>query len=113
MDLSLQQIIKGAVVSSKAQMINSGQQKLVLRVHPAANKPLIKQAIETLFDVKVDKVRVLIRKGKNKIVRRRHKFQGSLEKRAIVSLKEGYQVDVFGQSEVGTSDAAVNAKQEK
>jgi len=112
MDLSLQEVIQGAVVSSKAQQINAGQRKLVLRVHPAANKILVKEAIEKLFEVKVDNIRILNRKGKNRLVRRR-KTTGSLEKRAIVTLKEGYQVDVFGQSEVGTSDASTVAKQEK
>lgn len=104
MELSLQEVVQGAVVSTKAQMINTDQQKLVLRVHPAANKPMVKEAIEKLFGVKVSKVRILVRKGKDRIVRR-HKVTGSLEKRAIITLKEGYKVDVFGQSEVGTSDA--------
>lgn len=112
MDLSLQEVIQGAVVSSKAQQINAGQSKLVLRVHPAANKTLVKEAIEKLFEVKVANVRILNRKGKNRLVRR-HKVTGSLEKRAIITLKEGYQVDVFGQSEVGTSDASAATRQEK
>ena len=46
MELSLQEVVQGAVVSTKAQMINTDQQKLVLRVHPAANKPMVKEAIE-------------------------------------------------------------------
>ncbi len=104
MELSLQEVVQGAVVSSKAQITNMDQQKLVLRVHPAANKPMVKEAIESLFGVKVSKVRILIRKGKDRIVRR-HRVKGSIEKRAIITLKEGYKVDVFGQSEVGTSDA--------
>jgi large subunit ribosomal protein L23 len=112
MDLSLQEVVQGAVVSSKAQLINAGQQKLVLKVHPAANKPLVKEAIEKLFKVKVSKIRILNRKGKNRLVRRR-KVTGVLEKRAIVTLKEGYQVDVFGQSEVGTSDASMGTNQKK
>lgn len=109
MDLSLQEVIQGAVVSGKAQQINAGQRKLVLRIHPAANKPLVKEAIEKLFEVKVSKIRILNRKGKNRLVRR-HKVTGPLEKRAIVTLKEGYQVDVFGQSEVGTSDVSTTTK---
>ena len=105
MDLSIQDIIRGAVVSGKAQQINSSQKKLVLKIHPSANKPMVKDAIEKLFEVKVSKVRILNRKGKNRLVRRRM-VTGPLEKRAIVTLKEGYQVDVFGQAEVGTSDSS-------
>jgi len=112
MDLSLQEVIQGAVVSGKAQKINAGKRKLILRVHPAANKILVKEAIEKLFEVLVDSIRILNRKGKNRLVRRR-KTTGSIEKRAIVTLKEGYQVDVFGQSEIGTSDASAVTKHEK
>ncbi len=107
MDLSLHDVIRGAIVSSKAQIINSALRKLVLKVHPNANKPLIKEAIEKLFAVKVDNIRIINRKGKNRFVRR-HRVAGALEKKAIITLKEGYQVDVFGQSEVGTSDASVS-----
>jgi len=112
MDLSLQDVIRGAVVSGKAQKANVGQKKVVFKVHPAVNKPLVKEAVEKIFEVKVSSVKILIRKGKNRVVRK-HKVKGSLEKRAIVTLKEGYKLDVFGQSEVGTSDVAVEAEQKK
>lgn len=110
MDLNIYDIIQGPVVSDKAQRVNTVLKKLVLKVHPKSNKPLIKEAIETLFKVKVDKIQVLNRKGK---VRRvgRMVINGKLEKRAVVTLKEGYQVDLFGQtvSEKPVTESQVKA----
>lgn len=97
MDLSIYDIIKGPVVSDKAQKVNSSLKKLVLTVHPHSNKPLVKEAIEKLFNVKVDNIRIVVRKGKTKRAGKRI-IVGKLQKRAIVTLKEGYTVDLFGHS---------------
>ena len=99
MDLNVYEIIKGSVVSEKATLLNQKLQKLVLKVHPQANKMQIKEAIQRLFDVKVDKVNTLRRQGKTRRVRGSRKVvQGSTTKRVIVTLKEGYTLDLFGQS---------------
>lgn len=94
MDLSIYDIIKGPLVTDKAQQLNIKLQRLVLRVHPQANKPMIKEAIEKLFNVKVDNIRVIVRKGKRRLVGRREVF-GSLQKKAIVKLKPGYEINVY------------------
>ena len=102
MDLSIYDIIRRPVISTKAQQMNSKQNKLVLEVHIEANKVLITQAIERLFGVEVESIRTLIRKGKRRrIPGRRAMTMGKREKRAIVMLKPGYSVDIFGQSEQG------------
>ncbi len=102
MRLSIYDIIKGPVISDKAQKINSDLKKLVLKVHPKSNKPLIKEAIEKLFNVKVDKIRVHSRKGKVRKFKRMT-FVGDLEKRAIITLKEGYTLDLFGHGQSGAT----------
>lgn len=98
MDLNIQEIIKGPVVSEKATLLNQKLNKLVLKVHPQANKMQIKEAIQRLFSVKVDKVNTLNRVGKTRRMRRMI-VQGSTTKRVIVTLKEGYTIDLFGKSE--------------
>ncbi len=97
MDLTVYDIIKGPVLTDKAYTINKNLKKLVLRVHPKANKPLIKEALEKLFNVKVDSVRVIVSKGKT---RRVGKFEtcGLLRKKAIVTLKEGHSLDLLDQA---------------
>ena len=96
LNLSIHEIIKGPVVSEKATLLNQKLNKLLLKVHPQANKMQIKEAIQRLFDVKVEKVNTLNRAGKSYRVRRTI-VQGPTTKRVFVTLKEGYSIDIFGQ----------------
>lgn len=96
MELTIYDVIQGPVVSDKAYRLNQQLKKLVLYVHPHANKPLVSEAIEKLFDVKVASVRIVVRKGKWRRTRVRTKTQGKLTKRAYVTLKSGYDVNLFG-----------------
>lgn len=97
MDITIYDIIKGPVITDKAYRINNKLKQLIINVHMKANKPLVKEALEKLFNVKVDKVRISIRKPKNRIANRRP-IKGVYEKKAIVTLKEGYSIDVLGQN---------------
>ena len=58
-----------------------------------SNKIQIKEAIENFFDVKVEDVRTLIRKGKRKRVRLK---SGKTKdwKKAIITLKKGNTIDL-------------------
>ncbi len=94
MDLSIYDIIRGPVVTSKAQRLNARLHQLVLDVHPKANKPKVKEAIERLFNVKVERVNIEVRKGKKRMVNRRPVL-GKLKKRAIVTLAPGYEMNIF------------------
>ena len=99
MDLSIYDIIQGPVVTDKAFRLNQNQKKLVLRVHPQANKPLVAEALEKLFDVKVENVRIIVRKGKFRKSRRgRVMTQGATIKKAIVTLAAGHSLDLFDQA---------------
>ncbi|HSC25191.1 MAG TPA: 50S ribosomal protein L23 [Candidatus Babeliales bacterium] len=101
MDLNVFEVIQGPVISKKATLLNQKFKKLILRVHPQANKMQIKQALQSVFNVKVEKVNTLNRVGKSYRVRRRI-VQGSTTKRVIVTLKEGYSIDIFGKTEQKT-----------
>jgi large subunit ribosomal protein L23 len=62
-----------------------------------ANKVEIRQAIESIFNVKVTNVNTLNRRGKRKRNRRTGGFgQRAGQKRAIVSLAEGDTIEIFG-----------------
>ena len=66
-------------------------------VSPDANKIEIRQAIESIFGVRVTNVNTVNRKGKRKRNRRTGGW-GSRpgSKRAIVSLAEGDRIEIFG-----------------
>ena len=97
MELAITEVIQGPVISDKAYKLNQEQNVLVLNVHMSANKPMVKEAIEKLFDVKVKNVNINIRKGKTKRVGR-YKTRSKHQKRAIVQLKEGYTLNFMDQS---------------
>lgn len=86
------QAILSPVVTEKSNN-NSAHNQVTFRVLKDADKPLIKTAVEKLFDVKVDAVNTMIRKGKAK------RFRGRMGKRsdekfAIVTLAEGNSIDL-------------------
>lgn len=105
MDLSIYDIIIRPRVTSKAYMLNQRLKQLVLEVHSEANKPLVKEALKKLFNVEAEKVRIIVSKGK---YRRsgRYVFQDKKRKKAIVTLKEGYAVDLAGFNNVAESQTA-------
>jgi len=100
-------------MTDKAYKLNRKRKKLVLKVHPHSNKPLVKEAIERLFDVKVEKVRILIRKGKQHRMRDGRVFQKPSMKKAIITLKEGYKVDLWDQPGVTVKPSEKAGRSEK
>jgi len=88
-------VIIEPIVSEKSYGLIE-QNVYTFRVHPDASKPEIRDAIETIFDVKVKKVNTLNRKGKRK--RNRKNFTYGTRptvKRALVTLAEGDSIDLF------------------
>ena len=65
-------------------------------VAPDANKTEIRQAVESIFGVRVTKVNTLNRAGKRKRNRKSYTFgRRAATKRAIVTLVEGDRIDLF------------------
>jgi large subunit ribosomal protein L23 len=92
MELSLYEVIRRPRVTGKVYRLNKDHKQLVLEVHPQANKPMIAEALEKIFKVNVEKVRVIVCKGKTRRVGR-HITHGITRKKAIVTLKEGQELD--------------------
>ncbi len=108
MELTIYDIIKGPLVSDKAYKLNRTLNQLVLKVHPKANKPQIKDAIEKLFNVKVKQIRTMIRKESTlKATNKRYASTNRVLKRkvAYVTLAEGYTLNFFDQAATPTQEA--------
>jgi large subunit ribosomal protein L23 len=88
-------VLLAPVISEKSYGLLD-QNKYTFEVHPAANKTQIKIAVEQVFAVKVTDVNTLNRQGKRKRVRTGFGRRKSV-KRAIVTLRAGDRIDVFGQ----------------
>ena len=90
-------IIVRPVVSEKSYgLFDTGVYTFV--VHRAATKPEIRDAVQSIFSVKVDSVNTLNRKGKTKRNRKTGTVgQRPSSKRAIVTLAEGHSIDFFAR----------------
>ena len=85
-------VIRRPIITEKTTMASENG-AVVFEVAIDSNKPSIKEAVESLFDVKVKAVNTTITKGKSK------RFRGMLGKRrdvkkAYVTLEEGNTIDV-------------------
>lgn len=88
-------LIKYPIVTSKSfTMIENNQYSFI--VHPRANKQTIKDNIEFLFDVKVEKVNTCRLPPKK---RRLGQYVGTRPryKKAIIKLKNDYKIDLFAE----------------
>ena len=88
------QVIIRPVVSEKGTHQSSRYNAYSFIVHPQSTKDQIKAAIQSLFNVRVEKVRTQLRLGKKK----RYRFrQGRLSnwKKAIVKLHADDKIEFF------------------
>ena len=86
-------IVKQPIVTEKSTLATERGNAYTFLVDMRANKIEIKQAIEKIFKVKVDKVRTQVRKGKPRRVRFKVGYQPDW-KRAVVTLKEGQKIEM-------------------
>ena len=88
-------VIIEPVVSEKSYALLDAN-AYTFRVAPGANKIEIRQAIESIFDVRVAKVTTANRKGKSKRNRKNFTYGKRPDtKRAIVTLVQGDAIDLF------------------
>jgi len=91
----LMKVLLSPVVSEKAAMVADKARQYAFKVVPDANKAEIRRAVELMFEVSVEQVRVAVVKGKAKrfgAIRGRR----SDWKKAYVKLKPGQDIDFGG-----------------
>jgi large subunit ribosomal protein L23 len=91
----LMNVLLSPVVSEKSALAADSSNQFVFKVAGDASKPEIAQAVELMFDVKVDQVRTVNQKGKQKrfgaVMGRRNNW-----KKAYVRLQQGFDIDFAG-----------------
>ncbi len=95
---SLFSILRSPHISEKATLVGDKNNQYVFQVAPNSTKPLIKAAIEALFEVDVVKVNVLNRAGKSKRTMKGVGRRSSIKK-AYVTLKSGQEIEFLAGSE--------------
>ncbi len=93
MSLDARQVLIAPVVSEKSYSLIE-ENKYSFRVHEKAHKTQVRQAVEELFDVKVEGVNIVKVQPKPK---RRGLQRGKKPgwKKAIVRLREGDRIEIF------------------
>ena len=91
------QVIRAPHISEKGTVLAEEARQHIFKVASDATKSEVKEAIETIFKVKVDKVRILNMKGKSK------RFGGRMGKRsdlrkAYVTLMPENDIDFAGSN---------------
>ena len=99
MSLHASQVLLAPIVSEKSYEAST-RGSYTFKVHQDAHKTQIRQAVEALFDVKVIDVRTASVKSKPK---RRGYTSGKTRswKKAIVQVREGQTIPIFGGLEAG------------
>lgn len=105
-NLSIYQVLKRPILTEKALALlnqNNKKKKYVFEINRDASKVDVKNAVEKLFNVKVEKVNIINIPEKTTYYRSRYKFQSNRNiyyrhktksyKKAIITLKEGYKID--------------------
>jgi len=91
---NLYDVLVGPLLTEKGAAMKENENKVLFRVARQANKIEIKQAVEEIFKVKVDRVSTINCKGKKK---RMGRYEGRRSdwKKAIVTLKEGEKLEII------------------
>jgi len=87
-------IVKGPRITEKATAVTEAGNAYTFEVALDSNKVEIRSAIEKLFKVKVEKVRTVVVKGKQRRVKQNWGLASDWKK-AIVTLAEGQKIDVM------------------
>lgn len=88
-------VILAPHISEKSTMTADQNRQFVFKVRRDASKPVIKQAVEQMFNVEVEDVTVSNMKGKTKRTGYRA-GRRSDAKKAYVRLKPGFDIDFLG-----------------
>lgn len=94
MKVDLRKILVQPLLTEKVTAMREQSNTVGFLVHPDANRIQIKQAVEVLLKVKVERVNVLNVRGK---IKRLGRFSGKRSdwKKAFVKLKEGEKLELY------------------
>lgn len=112
MELTKFDIIKRPLITPKTVDLYKNLGQYTFEVHIDANKPMIRDAVEKLWNVKVEKVRVINLDGKTKSFNRKP-YKASNWKKAIIQLVKGHKIEIPGLFETMTAQQQVQAQDQQ
>ena len=91
--MHLYEVLRRPLITEKSTSLQA-QNKYAFEIASGASKPMIRQAVEKAFNVKVTGVNVVTMRGKTRRVGRREVHR-SPWKKAIVTLQTGDKIEFF------------------
>ncbi len=88
-------VLKRPVVTEKTMIGVDDDNKYVFEVDMRANKMLVKDAVETAFNVTVESVHINVMPAKTTVRGKRARIRKSKWKKAIVKLQQGDSIQLF------------------
>ncbi|MBU0974552.1 50S ribosomal protein L23 [Patescibacteria group bacterium] len=93
-------IVVKPVITEKSLRLANTDNTYVFEVQMTSNKNQIKEAIEKLFEVKVERIRTIVNQRELKRTgKKRMMVKFGKTKKALVTLKSGQSIDLFDISE--------------
>ena len=111
MELSIYDMIKRPLITTKTIDLYKKLGQYTFEVHKDINKVMVRNAVEKLWSVEVDKVNIVNLKGRTKLFSRK-KYVTPSRKKAIITLKKGYKIEIPGMFESMAAEQPVSAKTE-
>lgn len=94
MSLDVYHVIKRPIVTEKSTKLDEGMNQVVFEVDLRSTKHQIREAVETIFKVKVTDVNTLRMRGKP-VRRGMVKSRRPHWKKAVVTLRQGERIDFY------------------
>jgi large subunit ribosomal protein L23 len=95
-EIHLYDIIQRPIVTEKTQRLMEYENVYTFEVDQRANKRMIKDAVESIFEVDVVKVRTMVMPAKHGRRFRKTYIRKKEWKKAYVTIAPGQSIDLFG-----------------
>jgi large subunit ribosomal protein L23 len=92
--MNIYQVLKRPILTEKSDLQRDDRQ-YVFEIDRAANKLQVKEAVEKIFDVRVESVNTMVMKPKRRRLGRRMVITQPTWKRAVVTLAPGERIQEF------------------
>jgi large subunit ribosomal protein L23 len=93
--IPIYEVIRRPVITEKSTFQAGELNQFTFEVHPKATKVQVREAVEIIFDVDVEKVNVAVVPAKRGQRWRRSYIRKSQWKKAIVTVSEGQNIPLF------------------
>ena len=95
--VTIYDVLRRPLVTEKTNQQVYGMNQYSFEVHKDATRTMVKDAVEKLFDVDVERVNIIVTPGKTKrnLHNRRMGVKKPVSKKAIVTLAAGQKIPFF------------------